>query len=136
MKMLNLISAVVVLGFTVSSNAAANYQFVGADNTIGTKICLAAVTNDMNELRLNIMRSSAGTRGVHTGARKVARTLMCNDQIVANFAYQYEASETFEYLDRYTPKKYKNKRPEVTIKDIVAKNGQQGETIVVLIASN
>ncbi|MFT6910417.1 MAG: hypothetical protein ACJAS1_007146 [Oleiphilaceae bacterium] len=135
MKMLNLISAVVVLGFTVSSNAAANYQFVGADNSIDTKICLAAVTNDMHKLRHNIMRSGAGNRGVHTGARKVARTLMCNDQIVANFAYKYEASETFEYLDRYTPKKYQDQRPEVTIKDIVARHGKQEETTVVLIAS-
>jgi hypothetical protein len=134
MKMLNLISAVVVLAFTGSSNAAVNYQFVAADNSIDTKICLAAVTNDIKELRLNIM-SSAGTRGVHTGARKVARTLMCNDQIVANFAYQYHASKTFEYLDRYTPKKYKGKRPDVTIQDIIASNANQEETTVVLVAS-
>jgi hypothetical protein len=135
MKMLNLISAVVVLAFTGSSNAAVNYQFVAADNSIDTKICLAAVTNDMNKLRLNIMRSSASARGVHSGARTVARTLMCNDQIVANFAYQYHASKTFEYLDLYTPKKYKGKRPDVTIQDIIASNANQEETTVVLVAS-
>ena len=124
MKTLKLISAIIAMGFTVSSNAN-NYQFVAADNSIETKICVAAVTNNKQALKRKIRMS--GIR-----VRSIARSLMCNDQIVANFAYMYNASETFAYLDRYTPKKFKSNRPSVTIQDIAAIHGK---TTVVLIAS-
>jgi len=124
MKTLKLISVIVAAGFTMSSNAN-HYQFVAGDNSIETKICVAAVTNDKHALKRKIRRS-----GDHV--RSIARNLMCNDQIIANFAYMYNASETFAYLDRYTPKKYKTNRPSVTIQDITAKHGK---TTVVLIAS-
>jgi hypothetical protein len=124
MKTFNLISAIVAAGFTLSSNAA-NYQFEGVDNSIETKICIAAVTNDKKSLKRKIRISGARVR-------TIARGLMCNEQIVANFAYKYNALETFGYLDRYTPKKYKANRPSVTIQDITAIHGK---TTVVLIAS-
>jgi len=124
MKTFNLISVIVAAGFTLSSNAA-NYQFEGVDNSIETKICIAAVTNDKKSLKRKIRIS--GIR-----VRSIARGLMCNDQIVANFAYKYNALKTSGYLDRYTPKRYKANRPSVTIQDITAIHGK---TTVVLIAS-
>jgi hypothetical protein len=124
MKTFNLISVIVAAGFSLGSNAA-NYQFEGVDNSIETKICIAAVTNDKKSLKRKIRMSGAGVRSI-------ARSLMCNEQIVANFAYKYNALETSGYLDRYTPKKYKTNRPSVTIQDITAIHGK---TTVVLIAS-
>jgi hypothetical protein len=125
MKVLHLISVVVVAAcFTFSANAT-TYQFVGSDNSIETKICLAAVTNDKQVLLRKI-------RMTGKKVRIIASYLMCNDQIVANFAYKYGAQVTATYLDRYTPKKYKEQRPEVTIQDITA---IQGKTTMVLLAS-
>lgn len=125
MKMLNLISAIVLLGFTMSAHAE-NYKFVVADNSIDSKMCLDAVTNDRSALQHSIRKSGATVRWT-------ARHLKCNDQIVANFAYRYNASDTFALLNRYTLKKDKQQRPAVTIKDLAA---VQGKTVVVLIASN
>jgi hypothetical protein len=125
MKMLNLTSAIVILGFAMSSNAAVKYQFVLADNSVDSKMCLAAVTNNKDALRRNILRSGVSVR-------TVAHTLMCNDHIVAKFENKYRASQTFAFLYRYTLKEDKKARPEVTIQDITA---TQGETRIVLIAS-
>ena len=134
MKILNLISsAIVVFGFTMSANAAANYQFVGVDNSIGTSMCLAAVTNDKRALRRKILRSGSNILSTNTKVRMVARTLRCNDLIIANFALKYSALVTFAYLDRFTREEDKIGRTKVIIQDISA---TQGKTTIVLIASN
>ena len=134
--MLNLIAVIVVLGFTMSTNAS-EYQFIAVDNSVDTKMCLAAVTNNKKALKRLMYKTHFEVpkfNRIHYGVRIVARKLLCNDLIIANFAYKYQAADTLAYLDRYTSRKDKKKRPTVTIRDIAAQGNDK--PTVVLIASN
>jgi hypothetical protein len=128
MKHLKLFTLVPILLFYSISTYAEQYEFVAADQSKETKMCVAAVTNDKTKLRRLV---SSDTR--YVGVRDVAKTVVCNDVIIANFAYEYQANDTLDYLDRYTPRKYKRMRTSTTIKDITAKSSE--EPTVIMIAS-
>ena len=126
MKIFSLISVILVLVCSMGINAT-NYKFVGVDTSKDTKMCLAVATNNKRALQSLMLRTSERVGSV-------ARNLKCNNQVIANFAFKYNASETFEYLNRFTPKKYQELRSKVTIQDLAAQDNDK--TIVVLIASN
>lgn len=62
---------------------------------------------------------------------------MCNNQYIGNFAKKYDAYDTFEYLDRYTNRRNKNRQSNISIRDyskVPEKNSEKG--IVVLVTSH
>lgn len=126
MKHLKLITLVPILLFHSISTYAVEYQFVAADRSLETKICIAAVTNDIKKLKRLISFET------HSGAKDIARSILCNDIIIANFAYEYQASDTVAYLDRYTSREDKKMRTRITIKDITAQ--AQGKPEVLIVA--
>ncbi|MFT7201038.1 MAG: hypothetical protein ACI9UD_002704 [Glaciecola sp.] len=129
MKHLKLFTLVPILLFYSISTYATEYEFVAMDSSKETKLCVAAVTNDMKKLR-RLISHNYGMRDI---GRTVAKTVLCNDVIIANFAYEYQANDTVDYLDRYTPRKYKKMRTSITIKDITAKVNEK--PTVIMIAS-
>lgn len=129
MKHLKLFTLVPILLFYSISTYATEYEFVAMDGSKETKMCVAAVTNDMKKLR----RLISHNYGIRDVGRTVAKTVFCNDVIIANFAYEYQANDTVDYLDRYTPRKYKRMRTSITIKDITAKVNEK--PTVIMIAS-
>jgi hypothetical protein len=129
MKHLKLFTLVPILLFYSISTYATEYEFVAMDSSKETKLCVAAVTNDMKKLR-RLISHNYGMRDIGS---TVAKTVLCNDVIIANFAYEYQANDTVDYLDRYTPRKYKKMRTSITIKDITAKVNEK--PTVIMIAS-
>jgi hypothetical protein len=101
------------------------------DSSKETKMCVAAVTNDMKKLKRLISHNYRMRDVAKTVAKAVSKTVFCNDVIIANFAYEYQANDTVDYLDQYTPRRYKRMRTSITIKDITAK-GSEKPTVIML----
>ena len=127
MKHLKLLILLPILLFCSINTYATEYQFVAGDRSLETKMCIAAVTNNVKKLKRLIAFET------YYGVKDIARAVFCNDLIIANFAYEYQANDTLAYLDRYTPKKEKRLRTRITIKDITAQ--AQGRPKVLMIAS-
>jgi len=132
MKAFNLMVAIVIL-FCSSNVNATNYKFVAVDNSSSTKLCMAAVTNNMKSLRYQIRH----IRQPHQQIRDIANTVQCNNQIIANIAKTYNALDTFAYLNRFTASKYKKQQTSVTIQDLAAVKSidKKKKTVVIMIAS-
>lgn len=133
MKMLCLLSVIVLLSYSISVNAI-EYQFEAVDRSNKTKLCLAAVTNDTKALRYQLRHM----RQPHQSIRTIVNSVACNDQIIANFANSYNATDTVAYLNKFTANKYKKQQFKVTIKDLAYEQSfvENDKVIVVLITSN
>lgn len=97
--------------FAANANANANAtEFTAADNTIGTKLCMAVAKDNKSNL-LNTMKN------VRISKNTMTNKLMCNDLSVAKFAATYglENSAKLLNLDINTT---------TTIRDLAARNRQ------------
>ncbi|MBV1911670.1 MAG: DUF3718 domain-containing protein [Kangiellaceae bacterium] len=77
--------------------SAAQYVFIAGDDSVETRLCIAAAENKVMKFK-NTARLVSSSKSIN---RKIARKLKCNDQTIADFAYQYDAYRTVKYLDRY-----------------------------------
>jgi len=126
MNTLKLTSVVVMILFSYQVNAA-NYKFVAMDNSISTKMCVLAGSNDKTQLKKTMRLSGHNNRFI-------ANNIKCNDMIMVQFANHYGAANTTKHLNRYT--RFINRVPEtsVTIRDIAAVNDEA--KIIYISAAN
>jgi hypothetical protein len=96
---------------------AVELQFQAANNSLETRLCVAAVTDNLVRLRSYVYR-------YERTPRFVARHIDCNGQNITAFALKYGAETTGKMLHRFNPKV-----GEVSITDIAALN--QGNVIMV-----
>jgi hypothetical protein len=121
--------------FMMNKTYAVQYKFVAMDNSIDTKICVLAGSNEVKALKkvlIRLSRVSAG--GVLRGKRYIVNGIHCNEQILANFSKKYQANLTYSYLKKYTDKRYLNQETEVIIRDIAdISNDNRTEDKVILV---
>lgn len=138
MKTGYLMLGVSMLGLSLPT-LAERYEFIAGDATTETKICMAAVTDNKRGLKQAVKELKAvgiSMKREYLRMKIVANSLKCNDDYVANFANKYDASNTYQYLNRYThPSKRLN--PTTSIKDITARNESESsnKVIQILVAS-
>ncbi|MCW8880048.1 MAG: DUF3718 domain-containing protein [Kangiellaceae bacterium] len=101
MKLLKSSLAVTLLALSTSSFAA-NYEFIAADKTIGTQLCIAAVENNVDRLKdkaseLPIASSVFSSKNL----KVVAKKQKCNDINIVKFAQQYGANDSVKLLAKY-----------------------------------
>ncbi|TKB47702.1 DUF3718 domain-containing protein [Thalassotalea mangrovi] len=113
MKGLN--SLVLAAGMAVVSlsGQAVEYEFVAADNSVATKTCVAAASDNLSDLKKAVRRSFDGN------TKLMSLSIACNDQDINSFAHTYGAVDTGEYLNRRVPKAFKVE-DDVQIIDISA----------------
>jgi hypothetical protein len=119
-------TAIILASYNVN---ATNYKFVAADQSRETKVCVHAGNNNKDRLKATMRLSSDSNRFI-------ANHVTCNDMVLVQFAYKYDALETANYLNRYT--KVTNRIPEtnITIRDIAAIGNQdKGEVKIIYIHS-
>ncbi|OUS32244.1 hypothetical protein A9Q98_01575 [Thalassotalea sp. 42_200_T64] len=104
-----LISAAILM---MNSAYAVQYKFVATDKSIYTKMCVLAGNNEQQALKRIIRRHQ-------DSVRLLANSTLCNDMSLANFARNYDANMTFDYLKKYTYNL--DKTPKITIDDIVTR---------------
>lgn len=125
--------------FTSISVVAERYEFIAGDASVETQVCIAAVSDDKLTLRKTVKQLPMARSVYRTEQyrmKSVANSLKCNGDYIANFARKYDASETYQYLNRYT-RPSNRLTPTTTIKDITARvdNGDDEKVIKVLVAS-
>ncbi len=106
-------------------SVASETNFIAKDNTIETRLCIAAASDDSSTLKSLIRHSYKR----HT--REIANNFNCNGVSLARFAYDFDAKNTFEYLNRYSHSSNRVKQ-SVIIKDLAAnKTKKMPKTVVV-----
>ena len=88
-------------------------QFIGAEelpvvagnNSLETKICMAAINNDLFKLKSTISKVAPEAAGYRIWKlRSVARKYKCNDTNIVNFARRFDATNTVGLLAKYLRK--------------------------------
>ncbi len=123
MKLLLITAAVFMM---MNSAYAAQYKFIAMDNSISTKMCVLAGNNEQKALKKAMKRH-------FDSLRSLANTTFCNDMYIANFARNYNASMTFDYLKKLTQNRNLNRATNVTIKDIVARTTENKSTEEIIL---
>jgi len=121
--------------FMMNKTYAVQYKFVAMDNSIDTKICVLAGSNEVKALKKVLIRHSrVSAGGVSIGKRYIVNGIHCNDQILANFSKKYQANLTYNYLKKYTDKRYLNQETKVIIRDIadISNDNRTEEKIIVV----
>lgn len=117
------LAATLALPATAANNehTRGQYKFVGTDNTLETKLCLTAVSDQVRQFKRQI---------ADTGLRRsrIAKGLKCNDVNVTVFAYQYGANTTGDFLNRYNKVLGKT-----SIQDIALKTS--GKPMIIYVSS-
>jgi len=120
----------------INSVYAVQYKFVAMDDSKYTKMCVLAGNNDITALK-KVMKYPLVVKGHNRNSMKsLANNVTCNKLHLANFARNYNANMTFDYLKKYTSKRNLDKVPYVTIKDIAAlsnENKSADEVIVIYV---
>lgn len=133
MKKLSVISVLVILLLPLNANAT-KYKFIASDNSIETKVCVLAGSNNKSGL-IKALRQSANN-SVVINKRSFANNVNCNDMVMAHFAHKYEALDTFGYLNILTNGKNRITPTSVEIKDIAAISNRKNEKIKVIYVSS
>ena len=103
------------------------YVFKGTDNSLDTRLCVAAGSNNLRSLK------KASRRDVY-GIKDITRHLKCNDLDITNFAATYDAYDTTSYLSKMAPKKYKVDLDQVQITDL-ARNSSPQKIKIIYVSS-
>ncbi|MEP1742448.1 MAG: DUF3718 domain-containing protein [Kangiellaceae bacterium] len=106
--------------------SAAQYVFVPANDRIETQICIAAAENKLSKFKHKAKALSRDS-GVY---RTIAKKLTCNEQPIADFAFQYDANKTVKFLDRFTGHDVKIRREISENKKRLEENETNPERIV------
>ena len=94
-------TSIVVIAATLSFSAVANPSFVAGDQTAETKMCLAAVTNDLHDYKKYVENFSFEKVTNTRDHRLFANKLECNGQNVVKFARTYGAEKTANFINSY-----------------------------------
>ena len=124
MKALSTVTLFIIIFTLCSSKAnAGNTTFKAGDNTFATKLCVAAVSNDLQKTKRYIQALSREIYGsMYHKANFISGNLLCNDTDLVKFTAQYHAEDTFEYFNKRAMKKYRLTDDEIKIIDIVKVN--------------
>jgi hypothetical protein len=127
-----LISYVLFFGACLCQADSDNFQFVAADHKPTTALCVAAATGDVDGLKdaLRDLRQAP-----HQKHKTLINAVRCNGQHVAAFAKSYSAHETFDYLYRFTEKRYKE-QIHVTGVEEIAGDDRELRNSIVRVAGN
>lgn len=129
-----------IMAFTLFSSKAnaANITFEAGDNTTATKLCVAAVSNDLPNTKLYISRLAllAGVNaGMYAKTKFATDDILCNDTNLVQFTAQYNATDTFEFINKRAEKKYRLSTDEVKVIDLARKNAPVSAPKIIVITS-
>ncbi|ALO42301.1 hypothetical protein PP2015_1800 [Pseudoalteromonas phenolica] len=112
MNTLSTLSATLILATStlVSTNANAT-EFIAADNSIGTQLCMAVAKDDKLAL-------SKTMKNVRIKKHSLVNKLTCNDLSVAKFAATYDLNNSAKFLNL-------DLNTVTTIRDLAAKREQK-----------
>lgn len=112
---------------------ASEYQFVAADHKATTRFCVAAASDDLVELKAAI-RSIR--RAPHEKSKTIMNSVRCNGQVAAAFARTYSATDTFDYLYKFTEKRFKESIPVTGVEELAGSDAGAPEIVIVEVAGN
>lgn len=129
MNIRQIITALVLtnIAFFTTAEGSTKYQFKAADNSLDTRMCVAAANN-------NLIRLKQAARMADLGIKGITRKLACNNRDITHFAATYGADKTTKYLSKKAPKKYKVNLGDVEITEI-AQNSSSGIVQVIYVSS-
>lgn len=129
MNIRQIIAALVLTNIALFATAqgSTKYIFKAADNSLNTKICVAAANDNLVGLKKT-------SRLDRFGIKNITRHLKCNDQDVTNFAATYDAYNTTLYLSKMAPEKYKVNLSQVEITDL-ARNSSSEHSQIIYVSS-
>jgi hypothetical protein len=122
-------SFILLICCTFQANAT-EFKFIAEDNGPVTKFCIAAAENDLKGLRNAIRKLRSAPNQQHSS---IVNAVRCNDQIAAQFAHTYEASDTFAYLYKFTDTKHKTMVPVTSVEKVVASENEAGSPSLVYV---
>lgn len=98
-----LISSAFALSSLSFYRQAQSFEFVAMDNSISTKMCIDAASNNKRALKhkMNLVIKQQSIR-----YRTFTRVVKCNDQHIALFALTYGANKTFSFLNAHSKEKF------------------------------
>ncbi len=127
MKFLKIAGMALALSFT-SQISAQDYQFTAIDKSLETQFCVSIGNNDVESMKGELFRMGLGD-----ALRRNINTLTCNGLPLAQFAFKYQAEDTFKYLNtRSSPTN--RVKSTVTINDI-AMNQKHSEPKVIRVSA-
>lgn len=128
-------TALLTSALLISSTASAgNHTFVAGDASVETKLCLAAVNNNLAKYRKQVKSFAKDTKITALKHRVVANNLKCNDEKVAIFANNYGADKTSEFIIRHMRKSVSVSR-EVAVIDRLESNELDKSNVIVVTAN-
>ncbi len=113
-----------------SSSDANLIIFKAGDASAATKLCLAAVQNDLSKTKLYVKRLSSAY-GLTASVAKVqfiSHALTCNNQNLVDFTAAYNAPSTFAYFNKNAAHKYRITPAEVKIIDLARTESLRDKT--------
>ncbi len=94
MKYCTCLSFIAALSVSATSFAQ-QYQFIAMDNSRETQLCVNVGNNNVPDVK-KVLRSLGYNQRLNIN------TIACNDLSLARFAFKYDASDTFKYVNRYS----------------------------------
>lgn len=121
---------IIVLVLTSFKAYANNVTFKAGDDSTATKLCIAAGSNNLRAMQKHIKSLSWRQTGMHQKTNSVLAEVSCNKTNLIKFTAQYDADETYNFLNDKAKNKYKLTDDEIKIID-VAKVNNSPQVIVV-----
>lgn len=124
--------------FAVKAYANPNFTFTAGDESAATKLCIAAVSNDLQSSKKYINRlalSDGVTAGMYIKTKYVSNDIRCNNTDLVKFTAQYNAKDTFDFFNHRAMKKYRLSNDEVKIIDLARVDNNNSEPQVIVITS-
>ncbi|MEW6996354.1 hypothetical protein AADZ86_01420 [Colwelliaceae bacterium BS250] len=126
-----------------TSSAPSSYDkplmFKAGDANAATKLCLAAVQNNLSKTQLYVKKLSLSYGLPKSGAKVqfISSEIKCNDQNLVDFTASFNAPTTFAYFNSKAAMKYRISPAEVKIIDLARaeKLGHQNGPQVIIITS-
>ena len=123
MKVINTLFLFIIVFALLSFKAYANnVTFKAGDNSTVTKLCIAAGSNNLHATKKYIKSLSWQQTGMHQKTNSVLGEVSCNKTNLIEFTAQYNADETYNFLNEKAMKKYKLTDDEVKIIDLTKVN--------------
>ncbi len=135
-KLTILKAGVVVLAtsFITPNAISADYQFIAGDKSVTTKLCVAAVSNNLMATKRYIRGIGVQSFDQSAQVKLALNAVTCNGQNMLEFTANYNADKTFNYLNKRASKKHRIHDKDVRIIDI-AKQSKSDEVIVLVVTS-
>ncbi|MCG9746553.1 DUF3718 domain-containing protein [Shewanella sp. Isolate8] len=112
----------------VATHTNPHYQFVARDNSVETKICIAAGSDNSSALKRKLVNYDHNMRfGVNS--------ISCNGLSLAQFSHKYQAQQSYLFLERHSSIANRVKT-KVSIIDLAGNQSfAGGEPIMVMVSA-